>query len=285
MRAKEKGHTGIVQLLLTNGASVPDDEILKSPMAEKTAAVWYLNEISWAVKVGERFLVFDYTPVGIRRTIRESAVPRLSNGHIDPGQIGGQDVFVLVTHDLVNMDAPRLILEWKKTIPHITYIFGWNGPAGERNINLLPGMGKSFGNLDISAVDLVGEGAAYLVRTGEITILFAGSHSNWDENGLNHFTRQIDALAQKVPSIDIAFLFFPNDYSQGKNLVDRGNLYALEKLKVGMMFPIYTGVSKMPVESFVRKASDRGIKTIIQLPSNRGDRFIYKSLNIPGELK
>lgn len=278
MRAKERGQTGIIQLLLTNGASVPDEEILNGPMAEKSAAVWYLNDISWAVKVGERFLVFDYTPVGMSRTIRETVDQRLSNGYINPRRIEGQDVVVFVTHELVNLGDPRFIFEWKKTVPRITYILGWNGPAGTRNFNLTPGMEKSLEGMEVSAIDMVGEGAAYLVQTGGITILFAGSHGSWDESRWNDYTGQIDALARKVSSVDIVFLFFPNDYSPGKGLVDKGNLYALEKLKAGMMFPIYTGVGKMPIDGFAREAAARGIGTVIQVPVNRGDRFIYKSL-------
>lgn len=275
MRAKALGFDGIARLLLAKGADIPDDELLKRPMEEKRAVVWYLSDISWVVKTGSRFLVFDYDPMSMRGGYVVPDEQMLSNGHLNPSQIRDQDVYVFVTNNLVNERNPNLILEWKKVVPRITYIFGWDALTGARYINMKPGEEKTINGMEIITVDATGEGVAYLVKTDGLTILYAGSHGSWDEAGWGDFTRGIDSLARRVSSVDIVFLYLPGEYSDRRECVNRGNFYILEKLGAKMMFPLYTGVGKMPIGAFIEEAVRRGIKTVIRAPESRGDRFLY----------
>ena len=90
------------------------------------AVIWYLGHCGYAVETERHLLIFDYIELEERPTERG-----LAHGFVDPAEIAGRDVVVFVTHSHVDHYDP-LILEWRRSVARIRYVFGWQPEGGDR---------------------------------------------------------------------------------------------------------------------------------------------------------
>jgi len=232
------------------------------------AAVWYLFHCGWAVKTSSVLMIFDYLV-----EIGKPEFHSLSNGFVNPNEIKDQNVYVFISHGHGDHFDEK-ILEWKKVIPNITYVFGWQAQEaqahhafGEDRVS------KSIGPLKIKNIfhnfDNIPE-SAFLIEVDGLTVYFSGDHGN-APGALNPvYKDNIDYMSQQVNGFDLVFLSI-----FGSPTYD-GEFYAIDKFKPLVMLPMHYWGRESIAEKFVTPARLKFPKTLFWYPLNKGDRFLYK---------
>lgn len=248
---------------------VPVQSLIDMPLSQGEAAVWYLFHSGWAVKTSSVLMIFDYLTDS-----PEQGSFSLSDGVVNPNAIKDQRVYVFISHrhgDHFDQD----ILEWKKVVPDITYVFGWesqmtqSGQAfGKDRIS------KSIGPLKIKNIfhkfDDIPE-SAFLIEVDGLTIYFSGDHGNARGDLNPIYKDNIDYLSRQCSEFDLVFLsiFGSPTYE--------GELFALERFKPKVTLPMHNGGREADAESFVRLAKLRHPKVEFWFPMKKGDGFLYKN--------
>ncbi|UCE21354.1 MAG: MBL fold metallo-hydrolase [Candidatus Aminicenantes bacterium] len=233
------------------------------------AAVWYLFHAGWAVKTSSALMIFDYL------VDTEKPEPRsLSDGFVDPNEIKDLNVFLFISHRHGD-HFDRNVLEWKKVIPNITYVFGWQAQEAEGHHAFGEDrVSKSIGPLKVKNIfhnfDNIPE-SAFLIEVDGLTIYFSGDHGN-SPGALNPvYKDNIDYMSQQSNEFDLVFLSI-----FGSPTYD-GELYAIDKFKPRVMLPMHYLGRESDAERFATLARSKFPKTELWYPLNRGDRFLYKN--------
>jgi len=277
--ALKYGNKSAAEILRKNGvenvlweSNLDDAAILGKPLKKGEAAIWYLKHSGWAIKTRSAFLVFDYWD--------DDPAPDeklLANGHIDPEKLTGLPVYVFSTHEHGD-HFDRQILEWKRAIPNITYVFGFEPEAKEGIVSLSPRVQKTIGPLAVTTIKANDAGVGFAVQVDGLTIFHAGDHSNNKvETSDNDFFPEIDFLAQKGIRPDIAF--FLNMYGCGSTnpeAFQKGIFYAVDKLKIKAVLPMHGADREWVYGNLVEGVAQNNIKVQVGAAVNQGDRFIFR---------
>jgi L-ascorbate metabolism protein UlaG (beta-lactamase superfamily) len=232
------------------------------------AAVWYLFHSGWAVKTSSAFMIFDY--------LVETPKPEhksLFDGVINPDEIKDQNVYVFISHGHGD-HFDKNILKWKKVIPNITYVFGWQAQEAQNHLAFgKDRLSKSIGPLKVKNIfhnfDSIPE-SAFLIEVDGLTIYFSGDHGN-SPGALNPvYKDNIDYMSQQSDVFDLVFLSI-----FGSPTYD-GELYAIDKFKPRVMLPMHSGGYESGAKGFVKRARSKFPETKFWYPLNKGDRFLYK---------
>jgi len=274
--AQKYGHKDTAAVLARNGVknvawetNFDDDAYLKKELKDGQAYVWYLNHSGWAVKTKSAILVFDYwdpAPSPDRKL--------LANGHIDPEELKGWPVYVFASHEHDD-HFDRRILDWKKTIPDIHYVFGFEDEAGVGAVYAAPRTQRTLGPLTVTTIQSSDAGVGFAVQIDGLTLFHAGDHSNNSlEMENNTFYPEIDFLAGRGIRVDAGF--FLNMFGCGMTLPEafrQGIFYAAEKLNIKTVFPMHGADREWVYADLKEAVAKNGIKVEVQAAVNRGDRF------------
>lgn len=276
--AQKYGHKTTADVLARNGVeNVPweinfDDHVyLKKDLAVGQAYIWYLRHSGWAVKTKSAVLIFDYwddAPAPDRKL--------LANGHIDPEELKGFPVYVFVTHEHAD-HFDRQILDWKKTIPGIQYIFGFENEATTGGVYAAPRTQRTLGPLTITTIQSNDAGVGFAVQVDGLTLFHAGDHANNSlETANNTFYPEIDFLAGNGIRPDVGF--FLNMFGCGMTLPEafrQGIFYAVEKLNIKAVFPMHGANREWVYGNLAEDVVQNKIKVQVGVAVNRGDRFFF----------
>jgi ankyrin repeat protein/L-ascorbate metabolism protein UlaG (beta-lactamase superfamily) len=251
--------------------NLDDFAYLKKSLASGEAYIWYLRHSGWALKTRSAILIFDYwdndTPPDEKL---------LANGHILPEAIKDIPTYVFVSHDHGD-HFDRQILDWKKDIPGITYVFGFETQDGDGVITLPPRTQRKIGPLTVTTIQSNDAGVGFAVEIDGLTIFHAGDHSNNIlEMNDNPFFPEIDFLAEKGIQPDISF--FLNMYGCGSSnpeAFQKGIFYAVEKLKIKSVLPMHGADREWVYQNLVDGAAQNKIKVDVGAAVNQGDRFFF----------
>ncbi len=249
-----------------------DDSVeLKKALTKGEATIWYLKHSGFAIKTKSAILIFDYwdnDPAPDERV--------LANGHINPEELKDLPVYVFASHEHGDHFDPQ-ILEWKKSIPNITYIFGFE-PPNKDGINVIgPREQKTIGGLKVTTIKASDAGVGFAVEVDGLTIFHAGDHSNNTlEMKDNVFFPEIDFLAEKGIRPDISF--FLNAFGCGATnpeAFQKGIFYAVDKLKIKSCLPMHAANKEWVYRELVDGVAKNNIKLQVGAAVNFGDRFFF----------
>jgi len=275
--AAQHGHKKIAEFLSQNGARAKNlkenfgmSPLLKKKLKAGEAAVWYLGQSGWAIKTKSKLLIFDYhTLVG-----PQADEPWLVNGHINPEEIKDQDVYVFVTHEHEDHFNPA-IFDWKKSIAGIEYILGFTPEKAAEATVLLPRERMTIGDIEVSTIASTDAGVGFLVKVDGLTIFHAGDHACREKDLKGPYAVEIDYLADKCSSVDLAFLPITGCGFNDPEAVKSGIFYALERLKPDVMFPMHVLGFEYMYKEFARDAEKENTKTKFSCAEDKGDYFLY----------
>jgi ankyrin repeat protein len=275
------GHKDIADLLKEKGAPTKGLKMksrkvhfLGAKCRDDEAAVMYLGNAGWAVKTKDRILIFDYIEAP-----RKPDEPSFRNGYIIPEEMQNKKVYVFVTHGHGDHFSP-VILDWKKSLNDVSYIYGFepqkvlkNGCVGPREIKVIDGM-------EIETIASTDEGVAFLVKVDDLVLFHAGDHANDDRKINKAFSSEIDYLAERNYSIDIAFISITGCGFRDDVAVKQGVYYALDKLQPKVMFPMHADGNEYLYKDFIDGTKVRKLSTKFAYAEARGDEFFYQKGNI-----
>jgi|GEM_PF-508526 len=221
--AAKHGYRGAADALIAAGAkesAIVETNYGKAPQLAETlnegeAHLWYLGGFyggGYAVKTKKHLLLFDKTDID------ESLEAGLANGRLNPKELAGQQITVLITKALALNHEPRAF-ELAKRMPGVDWVIdakpAANG-AGKADIppHRLAAPHESFavGGVQAHAIPAMGrgyggaEGLGYLVEADGVKVLHAGFHASGDGTSqMKRYRKEIDFLKPFGP-IDVAIL-------------------------------------------------------------------------------
>lgn len=258
---------GLVLMILVSTACMAGDdsaptvaELLSTDLDQGEALVWYLGHSGWAVKTRSVVMIFDYWEW--QREQRS-----LANGTIDPAELAGQKVIVFISHQHPDHLDP-VVLEWQRTLPEITYVFGWevdgdpdwvrfSDQREERDI-----AGVRVFNIHHEFDDI--PESAFLVQVDGLTLYHAGDHGNGSGPLKPEFKGNIGYLAKQAKRCDMVF-----------HPLFGGEIYATRKLRARVLFPMHEGGREHQYAKFAKTAGPELGKTQIAVAEQPGDLFFY----------
>ena len=249
-----------------------DDSVeLKKALTKGEATIWYLKHSGFAIKTKSAILIFDYwdnDPAPDERV--------LANGHINPEEMKDLPVYVFASHEHGDHFDPQ-ILEWKKSIPNVTYIFGFEPPNKDGITVIGPREQKTIGGLKVTTIKASDAGVGFAVQVDGLTIFHAGDHSNNTlEMKDNVFFPEIDFLAEKGIRPDISF--FLNAFGCGATnpeAFQKGIFYAVDKLKIKSCLPMHAANKEWVYQQLVDGVAKNNVKLQVGAAVNFGDRFFF----------
>jgi ankyrin repeat protein len=251
--------------------NLDDSAFLNENLAGGQAYIWYLRHSGWALKTKSAFLIFDYW--------QNDPAPDeqlLANGHVRPEEIKDLPVYVFISHEHGD-HFDRQILDWKKTVPNITYIFGFEPNAVDGVVTLGPRMQKTIGPLKVTTIQSNDAGVGFAVQVDGLTIFHAGDHANGSVSMEgNNFFPEIDFLAEKGIRPDISF--FLNMYGCGSSnpeAFQKGIFYSVDKLKIKSVLPMHGADREWVYQNLAEAAAKNKIKVDVGAAVNQGDRFFF----------
>ena len=233
------------------------------------AEIFYLYHCGWAVKTASALMIFDYW-----ERMEEPEQPSLANGFVDPEEIKDLDVYVFTSHSHGDHFDER-ILEWKRVIPNISYVFGW--PADEAKGDVVFGkvrVTEVIGPMTVKNIfhdfDGIPE-SAFLIEVDGLSIYYSGDHGN--APGALHpvYKDNIDYVARQSDGFDLVFLSI-----FGSPTYD-GELYAIEKFKPRVMIPMHYGSREADAKDFVAVAQIKFPNVKFFYPLKQGDTYSIKN--------
>jgi ankyrin repeat protein/L-ascorbate metabolism protein UlaG (beta-lactamase superfamily) len=284
--AEKHNHPQIAELLKSKGGiskgpkTNPDLSawITQQP-AEKEAIFWYLMNCGYAVRTKNHLLIFDYMPASANATN-----PSLANGFVNPAELKNLDVTVFATHQHSDHFS-SVIFGWKDSIPKLTYVFGFQpeslsrwesqGYSNQPYEFVGPGTSKIIDGMNIYAIQANDAGAAFVVQVDGVTIFHGGDHAGWLENAKEGFTSQIDSVAAKFPTIDVALLNATGCHVRDTITLAEGCSYAIGKLSPKVMIPTHVMGNEYYLIDFVNKMKPQHPYTIYYSPKIKGDACLF----------
>jgi L-ascorbate metabolism protein UlaG (beta-lactamase superfamily) len=240
------------------------------------ATVWYLRHASWAVRLGDALLVFDYQEALQMEDVTDDTPRNLENGFIDPAEISDLDVFVFVTHAHGDHYDP-VIFEWQGEIESLTYFIGWDEQP-ESHCERFTGadadchtMGGLRATAEVDGIQVYTIDShhndipevAYLVRHGDWMVYHNGDYMA-DHVGDYAYLKTIS------DKIDVAFVAglpgrrWPH--------VSRA-VHLAREFDVRVLFPMHFRDLEM-CEGFVAEVVAEGVGAEVKCPTARGQRFV-----------
>ncbi len=109
----------------TSAAAVPTQGTQLQPGAG--AEVWYLGANGWAVRIGQKLLIFDYQEQSDPNPPASGEARNLDRGYIHPDELRGLDTYVFVTHSHAD-HFDRAIYRWQQQLDKVclpVWMAGW----------------------------------------------------------------------------------------------------------------------------------------------------------------
>ena len=244
------------------------------------AYIWYMGHCGFAIQTANNFLIFDYWNYG-----KDPALPSLANGHVNPDEIAGQNVYVFVTHDHQD-HFDSTIFSWDNQLENCTYIMGFrpellpqyqdSGYTGPSYQYIAPRTDTVINNLEIVSIESNDSGVGFLIKVDGLEIYHAGDHAGWRTGQREGFTKEIDFLADHISSLDFAFVNVTGCHVHDTISLAEGTKYTLEKLQPRLWYPTHGSDREYVYKPFVKKADAWNLPSKSACPENRGDRFHYQ---------
>ncbi len=225
------------------------------------AVVWYLGQSGWAIKTKKYFLAFDNWRFG-----EMPDEPSLNNGWITSSEMTGRKVYVFISHAHYDHYDPS-VLEWRKIMNDITYIFGWQPEKkaeGDKGDEYFTGNKETreIGGLKVTNLRCEDGGSAFLVEAGGLVLYHGGDYSG-------DVKKDMDFLAGLGKSIDLAFIESGSFHRETCE-------HTISKLCPRVMFPQHAFGTEIEYRQFADAAKKKFPGVTFVCVRNRGDGYHYK---------
>jgi hypothetical protein len=221
--AAQHGYRSTADALIAAGGNkgdIVETNYGKAPQLPTTlkngeAYLWYLGGFyggGYAVKTDKHLLVFDKT------AIEESPEAGLANGRLNPKELAGQKITVLITKTTGVDQEPRAF-GLAKRVPGTEFVLESQpaaGRAGNPDIPpyrlAVPHEGVSVGGVQVRTIQAMSRGyggargVGYLVEADGVKIFHGGFHASDNQaSQMERYRKEVDYLKPFGP-IDIAIL-------------------------------------------------------------------------------
>jgi ankyrin repeat protein/ketosteroid isomerase-like protein/L-ascorbate metabolism protein UlaG (beta-lactamase superfamily) len=247
---------------------------LNDKLGDGEARIWYLFHSGWAVKTKKALLIFDYYTGPPNSRVPDELT--IANGHINPQEIKGLDVYVFVSH-IHDDHFNAKIFAWKKVIPNIKYILGFQYKESDDYTYAAPNKIFKIADASVTTIYESPDSVGYAVKIDGLTIFHAGDLSGWVQEMLDNLKVQTDFLANEGIRPDMVFILGAGWTMPYLNKAREGLNYLFDKLKPAVFFPMHNGRMEMNNLMSAAQAQMDGKIPYAGIGLTPGDIFKYKN--------
>ncbi|SHI11098.1 L-ascorbate metabolism protein UlaG, beta-lactamase superfamily [Sporobacter termitidis DSM 10068] len=237
------------------------------------AEVWYLFHSGFAVKIGGRFLIFDYY-----NTTASGRLRGLEGGVVDPKELAGSRVTVFASHVHADHYVPS-VLKWAREVPDIRYVLSFDIDASGAPgvVKAYPGQTYGVDGMTVRTLRSTDEGVAFIVEAEGIKIYHAGDLNWWhwegepdEENAAMGaaYKKEIDKL--RGETFDLAFV--PVDPRLGNEYL-WGLDYFMKTVGATAVFPMHFGDDHSIFDRLDRDPAAKDYRNRLVRITRRGEKF------------
>jgi ankyrin repeat protein len=289
--AAKHGYRRVADALIGGGAAtstVVETNYGKAPQLAATlnegeAYLWYCGS-GYAVKTKGHLLLFN--PSGVDTSLEAG----LANGHLNPNELAGLKITVLISNPQRWPIGPDS-LELAKRMPDIDVVAsqrpaasGGGGPAISSYRLAVPNESFSIGGILVHTIPALAGGLGYLVEADGVRVFHAGLHLSGNvPSQLADYRKEIDFL-RPFGAIDIAILS-THSHSNDIAITYEPYLYLLDRLSPKAVYLLGANIA----EQYPRCADVLRARPIpVFYPEGgvaKGERFHFlrdRAVNVPG---
>lgn len=239
--------------------------------------IWYLYHSGFAVKIGEKILIFDYFS---DRAANNQ--PSLYNGVFNPSNFRNFDVYVFVSHQHPDHFNP-VILTWMNQNPNIRLILSSDIKGCTQQNNILitqPDKEYVIQDIKIETLKSTDEGIAFLIKTDGINLFHSGDLHWWHWDGEpdwwnNQMEKQYKIQIEKLKKRHIDLAFLPVDPRQKKFSL-LGLSWFLNEISCSHVFPMHFADDYSIMEVIQNSGEIKPYLSKIHLINKRGQSFLFE---------
>jgi hypothetical protein len=258
--------------------------LLKRPLGEREAVIWYMGENGFVVRTKTRLLILDPFNSGMWMSYRTTG--SLSDGTVNPEEIKDQNVIVFVSSML---DYRAGMWDWPKFVTKIKYVFGWDLVSARPPVKytyMKPREERTIDGVQISTIQATEVGCGFLLKVDGMTMFHGGNHAVFEPNEMADFSKEIDFVAGRAKQCDLVFLEFMTDDGKRSPSITKGIWYAAQKLSPRAIFPMgaykergrtkggFVGFENL-IPDLIKEAPTTEIGSKIVQTEKRGRVFLY----------
>ena len=259
--------TSVEETSMTPSLTVaPTEANADQLVADSAVQIWCLGGNSWALRIGEKMLIFDYAEMGDPNPPSRGEPRNLQSGYIDPNEIKSYEVYVFVTHSHQD-HFNRVIFEWENQIDQISYIFGWQADNNPDHYYLIdPRAQIQVDGVEVYTINSFSDvpEVAYLVKVDGLFI-----YHNGDYRG--SYIEDFEYLQTITDHIDIVFVigwpYLTHQHFQQAKLL-------AEMFNPNYLFAICRETTEDKCRQFADLLAAQGIATPFLYAEHRGIDFI-----------
>jgi len=268
---------------------VKKDVLKKAKLARNLAGVkvntnelkiCYTGHSGWVLLFEDKVLIIDYWSQGEK--IKEES---LSNGFINTNEFKNKKVYVFATHDHGD-HYDTTILAWQKDIKNIQYIYGFKpedswihkdkGYHGPSFTYIEDNKSRTIDDIKITTIKSDDTGQGFLIELNGMKVFHPGDHALFNEETKAIYKKEIDFIAEKTKSVDIAFLPVTGCPSRWqKEKIVEGFFYVVDKLNPQKVFPMHAFGREHLLREFAEIGKKKNYSNQIICVENKGDHFTY----------
>jgi len=245
---------------------------LAAPLEDGEVYCWFLGGDGYAVKTKDHLLLFD--PPGMD----ESPESGLANGHLNPRELAGQNITVLISKPEWER-YPLDCIELVKHMPGVNLVTSFKleakiGSQGHVPPYRLATKRESINISDfqIHTIPATGGGTAYLVEADGVKVFYAGYHVSNKPSQDANYRKEIDFLKTFGP-IDVAILLVGGHYIESHTY--DSYLYCVDQL---LPKAIYLGHGNYVYDEYLKVTELMRTRPLtVEYPKGTagGDQFHY----------
>ncbi len=238
-------------------------------LREGEAAVWYLGGYGVAVKTRSHLIVLDYSEPGL-----PPDDPSLANGHINPAQVGSQNIIALVP-GLRTGYPISAIMGLQESIPGMSYVLGFRTERGPEHVYVEPITRTQVGDALVAstAPDRYAHGQDFLITVDGVTIYTCFSWDYWDEQSSRAYREGLDFLGIGPSRCDIAIVPYAVGTQETRNMVLSDMLEMSGKLRPKAVLCV--GGTWQYTRDFAGEVREQGIAETVLFGRYPGDSFLH----------
>lgn len=233
--------------------------------------LWYLGIDGYAIKTQTHLILFD--PPGINESIERG----LSNGNLNPSELDGQNITVIITKpDWERYDLGVFRLGEK--IRGVNYVVSFNPQSKLLSMDtvptwnlVIPGQNFILDSIQIQTIPASLGGIACMIETDGLKIYYGGYHACNDSSQAENFRNSLKPLLFEGQA-DIAIL--PVSGHLISTHTYEHYRYLLEQLQPEAVYLMHGFYDYYQYENFAQMIKSEHI--LVHYPQNTGDLFYYK---------
>lgn len=239
--------------------------------------IWYLYHSGFAVKTGNKLLIFDY--FNDRAANNQSS---LYNGVFNSSDFRKLDVYVFVSHQHHDHFNP-VIFSWMKHNPNMRLIISSDIKSCNPQDNILlaePEKKYVIQDINIKTFKSTDEGTAFLIKTDGINLFHSGDLHWWHWDGEpdwwnNQMEQQYKIQIEKLKNYHIDFAFLPVDPRQRKFSL-LGLNWFLNEVPCSHVFPMHFADDYSIMKVIQCSGELKPYLSKIHLIKRRGQSFLFE---------